>query len=252
MARYEKKFDKNKWAEMLKIKQAEDKAVKEALKANKAAGLKITAEPYSDRPLTPKEVEEKQKNLPPGSPYEPGKSPIPSRQDLAHFLTPSGTGKTLSDEWYEKGVDTIMETTEPGSYTRDERMRILNHQYLDQVKKPQSGLMISHHTGGKHFTEPSMEELIDGLINGEIPRGTLGDEETENRLIQERQNQLQQQSLMIRNNVANLPYQDGRAPTRLFYNAPYAKPDIFIKDKQIIEDAKKRFKWNTGINLAKR
>ncbi len=176
----------------------------------------------------------------------------PNDMMIANFLAPSGTGKTLSDEWYEKGIDTIMETTEPGSYTRDERMRILNHQYLDQVKKPQSGLMISHHTGGKHFTEPSMEELIDGLINGEIPRGTLGDEETENRLIQERQNQLQQQSLMIRNNVANLPYQDGRAPTRLFYNAPYAKPDIFIKDKQIIEDAKKRFKWNTGINLAKR
>ena len=85
MARYEKKFDKNKWAEMLKIKQAEDKAVKEALRANKAAGLQISAEPYSDRPLTPKEVEEKQKNLPPGSPYRPGKSPIPSSPNLAHF-----------------------------------------------------------------------------------------------------------------------------------------------------------------------
>ena len=187
---------------MLKIKQAEDKAVKEALRANKAAGLKISAEPYSDKPLTPEELKEKQKNLPPGSPYDPGKSPIPSSPNLAHFLTPSGTGKTLSDEWYEKGIDTIMETTEPGSYTREERMNILNHQYLDQVKKPQSGLMIGHHTGGKHFTEPSMEELIDGLINGEIPRGTLGDEETENRLIQDRKNQLQQQSLKINQDVA--------------------------------------------------
>ena len=102
------------------------------------------------------------------------------------------------------------------------------------------------------FTEPSNDELIEGMLNGDVPRGTLGDEETENRLIEERQNQLQQQSLMIKNNVANLPYQDGRAPTRLFYNAPYAKPDVFIKDKQIIEDAKKRFKWNTGINLARR
>ena len=120
----------------------------------------------------------------PGTKPRPEDRPnIPTK--LAHFLTPSGTGKTLSDEWYEKGIDTIMETTEPGSYTRDERMRILNHQYLDQVKNPQSGLMISHHTGGKHFTEPSIDELIQGLINGDVPRGTLGDEETENRMIQE-------------------------------------------------------------------
>ena len=170
----------------LKIKKEKEKILGDA--------LKISAEPYSDRPLTPKEVEEKQKNLPPGSPYEPGKSPIPSSPNLAHFLTPSGSGKTLSDEWYEKGVDTIMETTEPG-YTRDERMRILNHQYLDQVKNPQSGLMISHHTGGKHFTEPSMDELIEGLIKGDIPRGTLGDEETENRMIREYKNK---QSLKIK------------------------------------------------------
>ena len=52
--------------------------------------------------------------------------------------------------------------------------------------------------------------------------------------------------------IANLPYQDGRAPTRPFYNAPYSKPDLFIKDKQSIDDAKKRFKLNTGIDLAKR
>ena len=37
------------------------------------------AEPYSPRPLTPKEVEEKQKKSPSGSPYLPGKSPIPSK-----------------------------------------------------------------------------------------------------------------------------------------------------------------------------
>ena len=63
------------------------------------------AEPYDPRPLTPKEVEEKQKNLPPGSPYEPNKSPIPSKNvmrnnnmtiagaqdlDTKQFLLPSG------------------------------------------------------------------------------------------------------------------------------------------------------------------
>ena len=37
------------------------------------------AEPYSPRPLTPKEVEEKQKKNAPGSPYLPGQSPIPSK-----------------------------------------------------------------------------------------------------------------------------------------------------------------------------
>ena len=51
------------------------------------------------------------------------------------------------------------------------------------------------------------------------------------------------------NAMASTP-QDGRAPTRLFYNPPYDNPKIFIKDKQTIEDAKKRFKWNTGIDLA--
>ena len=49
--------------------------------------------------------------------------------------------------------------------------------------------------------------------------------------------------------MASTP-QDGRTPTRLFYNAPYDNPKMFIKDKQTIEDAKKRFKWNTGIDLA--
>ena len=46
------------------------------------------------------------------------------------------------------------------------------------------------------FVEPSNDELIEGLINGEIPRGTLGDEETENRMIQEYL-EMQKQSLKI-------------------------------------------------------
>jgi len=52
-------------------------------------------------------------------------------------------------------------------------------------------------------------------------------------------------------NMASLPpYQDGRTPTRLFYNSPYKSPEMFIKDKQTIEDAKERFKLFTGIDLA--
>ena len=53
-------------------------------------------------------------------------------------------------------------------------------------------------------------------------------------------------------NMASLPpYQDGRTPTRLFYNSPYKSPEMFIKDKQTIQDAKERFKLFTGIDLAK-
>ena len=68
---------------------------------------------------------------------------------------------------------------------------------LDEAKNnATNGLKIAHHTGGKHFTEPSMDELIKGIISGDIPRGTLGDEETENRMIQEYINK-QKQSLKI-------------------------------------------------------
>ena len=49
--------------------------------------------------------------------------------------------------------------------------------------------------------------------------------------------------------IASTP-QDGPIPTRVFYNRPYDKPDIFIKDKQMIEDSKTRFKGLTGIDLA--
>jgi len=48
--------------------------------------------------------------------------------------------------------------------------------------------------------------------------------------------------------------QDGRAPSRLFYNNPYpgGKPDVFIKTQDRINESKKMFKLNTGIDLAKK
>ena len=49
--------------------------------------------------------------------------------------------------------------------------------------------------------------------------------------------------------IASTP-QDGRTPTRPFYNPPYRKPDLFIKDKQMIQESKDRFKGLTGIDLA--
>ncbi len=93
----------------------------------------------------------------------------------------------------------------------------------------------------KNVGEPlTLEELIEGMKIIDT---------TETNPLKKR---LRQDRMINNNPLANLPYQDGRAPTRPFYNAPYAKPDLFIKDKQSIDDAKKRFKLNTGIDLAKK
>ena len=54
------------------------------------------------------------------------------------------------------------------------------------------------------------------------------------------------------NSMAGLPYQDGRVPNTLHYNNPFpgSKPDTFIIDQQEKEDARKRFRLFTGIDLA--
>ena len=53
---------------------------------------------------------------------------------IANFLTgKTGEGKTLTDEAYDAGRQTIMETTGEGSPMREERLNKLNHQYLDQI-----------------------------------------------------------------------------------------------------------------------
>ena len=53
---------------------------------------------------------------------------------IANFLTgKTGQGKTLTDEAYDAGYQTIMDTTEEGSGMREERLNILNHQYFDQI-----------------------------------------------------------------------------------------------------------------------
>ena len=61
-------------------------------------------------------------------------SPMNEEMMIASFLTgKTGEGKTLRDIDYDAGYDTIMETTEEGSPMREERLRILNHQYFDQI-----------------------------------------------------------------------------------------------------------------------
>ena len=80
---------------------------------------------------------------------------------LANFLAPSGTGKTLSDEWYEKGLETILETTEPGSWQQRERLNILEHQYLDQVNNP--AMRIATHDKPLFKTPPAAGAGADNM-----------------------------------------------------------------------------------------
>jgi len=51
--------------------------------------------------------------------------------------------------------------------------------------------------------------------------------------------------------IASTP-QDGRAPTRPFYNNPYpgGRPDLFIKTQDRIKESRRMFELNTGIDLA--
>ena len=61
----------------------------------------------------------------------------------ANFLAPSGTGKTLSEEAYWNGLQTIMETTEAGSDEQNKRLNILMHQFQDQVSNPADKMKIN-------------------------------------------------------------------------------------------------------------
>tara|TARA_R100000231_G_scaffold113681_1_gene84464 strand:- start:68 stop:505 length:438 start_codon:yes stop_codon:yes gene_type:complete len=62
-----------------------------------------------------------------------------------------------------------------------------------------------------------------------------------------------QESLMINDkNIAGLPYQDGRAPTHLFYDGPgfgYPSNQPFVKDEGMKDEAFRKFLINTGIPI---
>tara|TARA_R100000773_G_C4217326_1_gene115870 strand:- start:315 stop:749 length:435 start_codon:yes stop_codon:yes gene_type:complete len=61
-----------------------------------------------------------------------------------------------------------------------------------------------------------------------------------------------QENLMINKNMANLPYQDGRAPTHLFYDSPgidYPRNLPSIKDEKMKDEAFRKFLINTGIPI---
>ena len=59
----------------------------------------------------------------------------PQLPDLANFLVPSGTGNRISEDALNRGMETILNTTRPGSPEREKRMKTLFHQFEDQVMK---------------------------------------------------------------------------------------------------------------------
>ena len=76
-------------------------------------------------------------------------------------------------------------------------------------KKPNNNMTIAHHT--EHFVEPTIDDLIKGVINGDIPKGTLGPEE--DRMIEEYKKRNTNQSMLISGaqdiNTKMNPLQDG-------------------------------------------
>ena len=158
MARLQdKQFDKNKWAEMLKIKQAEDKAVKEALRANKAAGLLSKEIPPGEggspyQPYKPK----------PSGPYTPAPpreqpTKIAGAQDIHTKTNPLQDGSFLDEDgnryiWSPRGGKFI----DMGPYDPD------FHGLPLPLAKNRSGMMVAH---GSH--EPTF--TIDGIPRYRTP-----------------------------------------------------------------------------------
>ena len=83
----------------------------------------------------------------------------PQLPDLANFLVPSGTGNRISEDALNRGMETILNTTRPGSPEREKRMNILFRQFEDQV---QNQLMIRPE---QIAMSPADVPLGDGMIN---------------------------------------------------------------------------------------
>ena len=89
----------------------------------------------------------------------PSETPPYPPREIANFLAPSGTGKSLSEEAYWNGFQTIMETTEAGSDEQNKRLNILWHQFQDQVSKPTDGMKISQ----KRLPFINIDDLVDPI-----------------------------------------------------------------------------------------
>ena len=142
------KFDKKAYQKMLEELSIKQQGVREGIEAGKqltirgGGGGNVPGEDGPYRKPPPSET----------PPYPP--------KELANFLAPGGSGKTLSEEAYWDGLQTIMETTEAGSDEQNKRLNILWHQFQDQVKKPQNGLKIDQ----KVAMSPADVPLGDGMI----------------------------------------------------------------------------------------
>jgi len=140
------------------------------------------------------------KEIPPGeggSPYQPYKpkpsgpySPPPPRKPNNNMMI-ANDGPSSPVKVYE-GIST--EDGKPylrvlpnygGAGINHEKIRL-----KPGVKYPD----LAHHSD-KHFSEPTIDQLIEGIINGDIPKGTLGPEE--DRMIEEYRNRIMNQSMLI-------------------------------------------------------
>ena len=82
---------------------------------------------------------------------------------IANFLTPSGSGRTISEEAYWDGYDTIMNTTIDGSDEQIKRLDTLFHQFNDQVSNPSAGLKIAQNKTPSQQNATNMRDLIKDL-----------------------------------------------------------------------------------------
>ena len=82
---------------------------------------------------------------------------------IANFLTPSGSGRTISEEAYWDGYDTIMNTTIDGSDEQIKRLNILWHQFNDQVSNPSAGLKIAQNKTPSQQNATNMRDMIKKL-----------------------------------------------------------------------------------------
>ena len=146
MAVQEKKFDRNKWAEMLKIEQEKKKAAKEAVDAHKQAGLLIGSrksnlnQPGESKAYTDdwkKEVDyTNPKNIP--GEIKEIQGIIPGLEDLAHY---TGGGPGL-DGFQDKPIEAILQDiiTNEAPLSPEDLERILGPDYeqiINQFKLQQ-------------------------------------------------------------------------------------------------------------------
>ena len=128
----------------------------------------------------------------PGQPYEPDKKgpfvPAPPRRDGLMIANdgPSSPVKIYEGVSIEDGKPYKRVLPNYGGAG-------INHETLR--RKPGVNFPDLAHHSGKHFAEPTMDELIEGIINGDIPKGTLGPEE--DRMIEEYRNRIMNQSMLI-------------------------------------------------------